>query len=1298
MSLYVRYQPITLGGGGPTSLTIGTFDGQSAAANALTISGNQLYAQSADATHPGMVNISTQIFAGNKSMTGTLSVGTSIAATSGGLEIVGTSAANAVATGYGSGNSGAFIGRSATGTEGSPGAVASGTTITFLGARAHTGSSFTSGSKAALSFLAAETWTPTANGTKAIIRTTNVGSTTNTDRLLVNASGRVSIANSNDTYQLDVTGDIRASASVLSPTVMVNAYTYGAVADFGTTDNTTAVQAALDSFLPTGGVVSSNTLASPTVITSVAHGLTTGQTVHITGTNSTPSLDGSYTVTVVTSDTFSIPVDATAGVSATHGAWIKSAGTLVINAGVKWDYSSITFPDEVTILDYSGWDNDAGSGGRFTGTSKTWQKTADPANKNANDFKFFAPYHPSLVIDNRGDGLTEKRASVVYRQAGTGIWAITKGVTTSDQDLYIEDRNGAARLTITDPITVGGNSTFQAVQTLTNTAGNSAQFQASIATSSVTALSKVGLRVNPLITVTAADTGDITALRVDGIRTVGAGDTSTLTGLYGQYMTYGHSSTSGTTTNAYGINIAPYAAAGTISGNMYDLYLGAITTGGTLSGTHYSIYQADSTASNSLAGTTNLPSLSASLPLQLNSSKNIISSAIDLSSSQATGTLASARFPALTGDVTTSAGSVATTVAKIQSTTVSGTTGSTNVVFSASPTLTGTVLGASSTWSGTVLIGTNSGAALLEVGRVTDGTIASFGQTTGTNNPSLRISSADATGITLDFNGVSSYTPATIKVGGSAALTISTSQVLNVPNLTASRAVFTDSSSNLVSNAITGSGNVVMSASPTLTGTIGAVNQTLSGTLGVTGVATFTAQPIVSSLSVSQAVFSDGSKGLVSNAITGSGSVVMSASPTLTGTIAGANETLSGTLAVTGLTTLSSSSSALGIGAAPTSTSQVEVTSPTALTGTWSNSAGGTAVTGVGTKALTELHIGDNFTINGQTVEVTDLQSDTSVTTAAITGANSAVSATRAATSDVYIYPNGNLQSGGTRAAYNTIGVSQSNFRIMAVGSAATGADATSPGSVVASVLFAGATTTAPQIMMAKSRGTEASPVAVASGDSLGLIDFRGYDGTNNMTSTPARISAVATQAFSNGALGTKLLFATTPNSSTTRATALTLDQDKSATFAGTLTVTGGTTLSSTLGVTGAVTLTNLAGSGSRAVLADSAGLLSAPVSDARLKIDVQPLSSEVSSLEVLASLTPVAFNWDTTQKRVQNHGAQREIGLIAQEVEKVLPQVVREDREGWKSLDYSSLVPLLIDIVKKQQIRIEALESRINQ
>ena len=67
-----------------------------------------------------------------------------------------------------------------------------------------------------------------------------------------------------------------------------------------------------------------------------------------------------------------------------------------------------------------------------------------------------------------------------------------------------------------------------------------------------------------------------------------------------------------------------------------------------------------------------------------------------------------------------------------------------------------------------------------------------------------------------------------------------------------------------------------------------------------TGVATISAAPLLSALTASQAVFTNASKVLVSNAITGTGSVVMSASPTLTGTIDAAAATLSGNFTLNG--------------------------------------------------------------------------------------------------------------------------------------------------------------------------------------------------------------------------------------------------------------------------------------------------------------------------------------------------------------------------------------------------------------
>jgi hypothetical protein len=65
-------------------------------------------------------------------------------------------------------------------------------------------------------------------------------------------------------------------------------------------------------------------------------------------------------------------------------------------------------------------------------------------------------------------------------------------------------------------------------------------------------------------------------------------------------------------------------------------------------------------------------------------------------------------------------------------------------------------------------------------------------------------------------------------------------------------------------------------------------------------VVTVTAAPVMTALTASQAVFTTAGKALTSNAITGTGNVVMSASPTLTGTISAAAATLSGNLTLSG--------------------------------------------------------------------------------------------------------------------------------------------------------------------------------------------------------------------------------------------------------------------------------------------------------------------------------------------------------------------------------------------------------------
>ena len=163
---------------------------------------------------------------------------------------------------------------------------------------------------------------------------------------------------------------------------------------------------------------------------------------------------------------------------------------------------------------------------------------------------------------------------------------------------------------------------------------------------------------------------------------------------------------------------------------------------------------------------------------------------------------------------------------------------------------------------------------------------------------------------------------------------------------------------------------------------------TVGTTLAVTGVATLTAQPILSSLTASLPVFSDASKGLVSNAMTGTGSVVMSASPTLTGTIGAASQTLSGSLTVG--TTLGVTGTATMAAISASGTLTLSATSASVLGGGTTGSASflnSTGVAGLSVFGATHATLANQTIFYGDTQKFknTGGTEQLSITTGAVT-------------------------------------------------------------------------------------------------------------------------------------------------------------------------------------------------------------------------------------------------------------------------------------------------------------------------
>jgi hypothetical protein len=88
--------------------------------------------------------------------------------------------------------------------------------------------------------------------------------------------------------------------------------------------------------------------------------------------------------------------------------------------------------------------------------------------------------------------------------------------------------------------------------------------------------------------------------------------------------------------------------------------------------------------------------------------------------------------------------------------------------------------------------------------------------------------------------------------------------------------------------------------------------------------------------------------------------------------------------------------------------------------------------------------------------------------------------------------------------------------------------------------------------------------------------------------------------------------------------------------------------------------------------------------SDINLKQNINPIDN---SLGKVLQLNGVEFNWKDTN--------QPSLGVIAQEVENVLPQLVKET-DGIKAVNYNGLIGVLIEAVKDQQKQIEELKSLI--
>jgi hypothetical protein len=119
----------------------------------------------------------------------------------------------------------------------------------------------------------------------------------------------------------------------------------------------------------------------------------------------------------------------------------------------------------------------------------------------------------------------------------------------------------------------------------------------------------------------------------------------------------------------------------------------------------------------------------------------------------------------------------------------------------------------------------------------------------------------------------------------------------------------------------------------------------------------------------------------------------------------------------------------------------------------------------------------------------------------------------------------------------------------------------------------------------------------------------------------------------------------------------------------------------------------DLSGGGTTGASIDNTGSLIRTPSDLRLKENIVTIEN---NLDKILKLRPVAYNYINREK----YGEGKTIGFIAQEVETIIPEVVKKSADDYqlRSLNYVEVIPVLTGAIKEQQEIITTQNQRIDQ
>jgi hypothetical protein len=225
-------------------------------------------------------------------------------------------------------------------------------------------------------------------------------------------------------------------------------------------------------------------------------------------------------------------------------------------------------------------------------------------------------------------------------------------------------------------------------------------------------------------------------------------------------------------------------------------------------------------------------------------------------------------------------------------------------------------------------------------------------------------------------------------------------------------------------------------------------------------------------------------------------------------------------------------------------------------------------------------------------------------------------------------------------------------------------------------------------VLFARARGGIQAPTAVLAGDSLAFFGGTGYkpSGFGDING----FALAAAENWTNTAAGTAVGFITTPLGTLTPTLQAAILPNGNLGLGTAADANGILTATDKLQVFGDIRVGTTGTNGCLKNFAGT-GLAGTCVSDRRYKQNITPFRPVLSQL---TALQPVHYYWRAAEFPEKHFGDAQAYGLIAQDVEQVLPELVVTNADGYKAVDYSKLPLLTIQALKELKAENDALKT----